>query len=164
MRFDAQIFLFSLLSLSIFACVPLFKAKEVLEGSEVWIRELTQGMHITVQYPEGEVRLHQMYDIIIEIENRSKYEPHLDTAIVEVLSGPKDLTCTMIDPKSLEMKPFASGVVFYMSPKKVVRDMVTTIRIQCAFAHPGTYKIHLAAEFRESGKPFISRVFTVTAK
>ena len=152
------------LALFLFGCINMLQAKEVLEGSEAWIRELTRGMTITAQYPEGEVRLHQPYDLTITIENHGKHEPHLNTAMVEVFEGPDVPDCTMVEPEPLDIEPFPSGILFYMPPKKVARNTVTAIRIQCTFTQPGTYKLHLAAEFRESGKVFISRMFSVTAR
>lgn len=147
-------------------CVNTLELKEVMEGSDDWIRELTQGMTITVQHPEGEVRLRQPYDLVITIENHGKHEPHLNTAIVSLFEGPNEgLTCTMVEPKPLETQPFGSGVLFYMPPKQIARNApATTIRIQCTFTQPATYKLHFGAEFRESGHAFVSRVFVVTAR
>jgi len=152
------------LLLGLVGCTFMLRTKEVLEGSEVWIQELTRGMTITAHYPEGEVPLHRPYDLVITIENHGKYEPHLNTAIVEVLEGPGGLTCTMVEPEPWDKASFPSGLLFYLPPKKVARNTVTTLRIQCAFAQPGTYKLLLTAEFRESGKDFVSRVFSVTAR
>lgn len=161
---NAKFSLLILLSLTLFGCINTLKAKEVLEGSEAWIRELTRGMTITAQYPEGEVRLHQPYDFVITIKNDGEHEPHLNVAVVEVLNGPDGLTCTMVDPEPLDIEPFSSGVLFYMPPKEVSRNAITTIRIECTFAEAGIYKLHMAAEFRESGQVFISKVFSVTAR
>ena len=152
------------LSLALFGCINTLKAKEVLEGSEAWMRELSHGMTITTQYPEGEVRLHQPYDFVITIKNDGEHEPHLNVAVVEVLNGPDGLTCTMVEPEPLDIESFSSGALFYMPPKKVARNTITTIRIECIFTKAGTYKLHMAAEFRESGQAFISKVFSVTAR
>ena len=156
--------LLAVLSLLLLGCINTLEVKEVFEGSEDWMRELTRGMTITAQYPEGEVHLHQSYDLLIRIENHGEHEPHLNTAIVEALNEKEGWTCTMVEPEPSEVKPFPSGYLFYMPQETVKLDAVTTIRLQCIFNQPGTYKLHLAAEFRESGKAFVSRVFSVTAR
>lgn len=156
--------LLALLSLLLLSCVNILKVKEVLGGNEAWIRELTGEMTITAQYPEGEVHLHQPYNFVITIENHGKHKPHLSTAMVRVFNGPDGLTCTMVEPEPLDAESFPSGILFYMPPKKVSRNTVTIIQIQCTFTQPGTYKLRLSAEFRESGKDFISRMFSVTAR
>ena len=146
--------------------VNTLKIKEVMEGSEDWIRELTQGMIITVQHPEGEVRLYQSYDLVVTIENHGKHEPHLSTAIVDVFEGPNEgLSCVMVEPEPLETRPFDSGVLFYMPPKQVARDApVTTVHIQCTFTQPGIYELYFSVAFRESTHGFVNRVFVVTAR
>ena len=154
--------LLMLLVVSVLGCINMLKLKEVLEGSEAWIRELTRGMTITAQYPEGRIRLHQPYEFVITIENHGKHEPHLNTAMVKVFEGPDLPNCTMIEPAPLDIEPFSSGILFYMPPKKVARNTITTIRIQCVFTQPGAYTLFLSAEFRESGKDFISRVISLT--
>lgn len=148
------------------ACIHMLKAKEVLEGSEAWINELTQGMTITVEHPEGEVPLYEPYNLIIRVENHDgKHEPHLSTAMVEVFRGPEEgLDCALLEPSPLDTQPFPGGVLFYMSPEKVERGDAVTIRIRCAFTQPGTYEVYLSAAFRESGKDFAGRAFTVIAR
>ena len=159
-----KVVLLVMMSFSLFGCINMLEVKEVLEGSDAWVRELTRGMTITAQYPEGDVHLHQSYDLLIRIENHGEHEPHLNTAIVEALNEKEGWTCTMVEPEPSEVKPFSSGYLFYMPQEEVKLDAVTTIRLQCIFNQPGTYKLHLAAEFRESGKAFVSRVFSVTAR
>ncbi len=159
-----KIGLLVVISLSLLGCINTLKVKEVLEGSDAWVRELTRGMTITAQYPEGEVQLHEPYDLIIRIENQGEYEPHLNTAVVEVFDEQGGWTCTMLEPEPSEVKPFSSGYLFYMPPKKVEADAVTVIRLQCTFNQPGTYKLHFAAEFQESGTAFVSQVFSVTTR
>ncbi|NPA92244.1 MAG: hypothetical protein GXO56_01015 [Chloroflexi bacterium] len=156
------------ISFSLFGCINMLKVKEVFEGSDAWVRELTRGMTITAQYPEGEVHLHEPYDLFIRIENHGEHEPHLNTAIVELLNEQeneqKEWACIMVEPEPSEVKPFSSGYLFYMPPEKVKMNAVTVIRLQCTFNQPGTYKLLLAAEFQESGTAFVSRVFSVTAR
>ncbi len=159
-----KIGLLVVISLGLLGCLNLLKVKEVLEGDDAWVRELTRGMTITMRHPEGEVHLHEPYNFFIRIENHGEHEPHLNTAIVEAFSEPGKWTCIMLAPEPSEAKPFSSGYLFYMPPEKVRQNAVTIIRLQCTFNQPGTYKLHFAAEFRESGTAFVSQVFSVTVR
>jgi len=145
-------------------CVESLKVKEVLEGSDALVQELTQDMEITVLYPEGEVRLHEPYDIVIRLENHGQYEPRLNTVMVRVRNEQEGLQCQITDPAPVQEDHRSLLHFFYLPPQKVARGGTTEIHMQCVFNQPGIYKLLLSADFRESGIAFVSQVLLITAK
>ena len=153
-----------ILSISMVGFVNSLKYKEVLEGRDALVQELTQDMEITVLYPEGEVRLHEPYDIVIRLENHGQYEPRLNTVMVRVRNEQEGLQCQIMDPAPVQEDHRSLLHFFYLPPQKVEQGGTTEIHMQCVFNQPGIYKLLLSADFRESGIAFVSQVLLITAK
>jgi len=163
MRFSLKCLFVVLLVLFLPAC-NFLRVKEVMEGDDTWVRELTQGMDINTIYPHEEVVAQQPWEYTVLIENHGEHEPHLNTARVEEVQGKQGLTCKMLEPQALQVSHDGAVWSFALSPSKVERHAITTIKIQCRAAYPGTYQILWAFEFRESGIAFLSDLTTLRVR
>ena len=157
--------LFLSLAVILLACngCNALRVKEVMEGSDAWVREITQGMEITTAYPQNEVVVQQPWEYVVRIENKGKHEPHLNAATVEELNGKTGFRCELLEPETEKSDHDGASWLFFMQPQKVAMNTTTTIRLRCRVTEPGDYRFLWVFDFRESGIAFLSEVTTLHA-
>ena len=140
------------------------RVQELFEGSDVWVRELTQDMHITWEYSQ-EGRAGEPWLFVVRIANFGEYEPRLNTISIEFLSErPEGVACDVLTPPFRTEKLYPSSFLYFLEPARVRYGEITVIRLQCLFPQPGQYDLLITASFRESGVAFFSRRIEVNVR
>jgi len=141
------------------------RLKEVEEGNDNWVQELTSGMMLTAEYSTN-VTTGQPWTFTLSIDNRGTHEPHLHVMWVEILGGPTEegWRCAMVNPAAQKTQAQARTYLFYLPKKRIVRNAVTTAQMQCVFSRPGAYTLLVASELQESGIAFFSKQLTVNVR
>jgi len=164
MRKNVGLGIFLVLPLFLLGCWNSLKIQEVFEGDDVWVRELIRGMEITAEYPQ-EIATNQPWEFVLRIENHGEHEPHLHTLWVEKITPAQaDWTCQVIEPPVKKVQQGENWYLFFVESRKVRRNQVTTMRLQCTFEQAATYEILIGAEFAESGVDFFSKKVTLNVR
>jgi len=145
-------------------CHPL-KVKEVLEGSDAWVRELTRSMDMEV-VADTNVSSGEEMHWSIRIANRGEYEPHVSTLMIMLLDTPGKVSCRVERPAPREVDhDEANGYIYFLlTPVRVASGTTTVVSGRCMFSSPGRYRLLLSGSFAESSVAFVSEILTVEVR
>jgi len=145
--------------------IRFLKVKEVMEGSDDLIREITQGMDIAVEKPLGTVPLNQPWEVEIRISHNGPYKPHLNLVMIQVWKGPPEgVSCRLLEPETRRTERSNDILLIYMKPIRITPGSTVILRIECTMEKPGTYRIYTHGTFRESSLPFFEAVIDLEAR
>ena len=141
------------------------RVKEVLEGSEDLIREITQGMTVTIEKPQGTVPLNQPWEVEVRISHNGPYRPHLELVSIQVWEGPSDgVSCRLLEPETRHTEQGQNILLIYMKPIRLTPGSTTVLRIECTIGKPGVYRIFVHGALRESSRPFFEAIIDLEAR
>ncbi|NPA26174.1 MAG: hypothetical protein GXO36_01040 [Chloroflexi bacterium] len=162
-----SVFSFAILAYMFLGCSSMLRMREVFEGSDAWVRELTRGMTITPEYPPNRVvTAGEPWEFVLRITNQGPHEPHLHLIWVEVVDPeePVAWSCQILDAEVEKVKKGETYYLFFLRPQKLAQGSTVETHLQCTLMQPGTYEILWGAELEESGISFFTDIVTLQVR